>query len=81
MTQSRLQALLDQFAVRFDTSVEASDHSYGCRCPKCLEWWATVGPDEDDDGNPTWGPFTEDEIEAYRQGVGPSHDDPTTVGD
>ena len=44
--------------------VDGSDHPYQCRCPTCLEWWATMGPEE----GGSWGPFTEKEIQEARRG-------------
>jgi len=68
-----LQAFLDRYAEEHDISqdvVVGSDHPYDCRCGTCLAWWATVGPEEDEDGSEGWGPFTREEIEAYREGKG-----------
>ena len=61
-----LQLFLDTFAAQHkipDRFVEATDHPYDCRCEKCMEWWARMGP-EDDTGD-DFGPFTADEIERY----------------
>lgn len=41
-----------------------SSHPYTCRCEVCLNWWVMMGPE--DLANPTYGPFTEAEIEAAR---------------
>ena len=41
--------------------VEGSEHPYQCRCPTCLAWWATMGPED----NHSWGPFSEREIREY----------------
>jgi len=44
---------------------EASDHSYWCKCEKCLAWWVKLGPDPDTNKH---GPFTQDEIDEYLSG-------------
>jgi len=46
-----------------DAFMEASDHNYRCRCPKCLAWWVTIGP-EDTGSEWSFGPFTEAEFIA-----------------
>ena len=28
---------------------KASNHAYECRCDLCKQWWAEVGPEDDDD--------------------------------
>lgn len=58
-----------------DVVMEASSHSYHCRCEKCLQWWVACGPEDTGDG---WGfgPFTEDEFIAAG-GVVPTH--PPTI--
>lgn len=45
---------------------EGSDHSYHCRCATCLDWWASIGPEFKDGKTPTYGPFTEQEIEDHK---------------
>jgi hypothetical protein len=58
---SLLQQRVREEALRNGVSLEvmdASDHDFYCRCPKCKEWWRAVGPE--DDG--TFGPFTSEEI-------------------
>jgi len=61
-----LQAFLDAFAekagIPYDFAA-ASEHPYNCRCDKCLAWWASMGPDEDDG----YGPFEPQEIEEYKR--------------
>ncbi len=47
--------------------VEGSNHPGACRCDICLQWWILMGPEEDEGGNPVYGPFTEAEIEAGKQ--------------
>ncbi len=42
----------------------ASDHPYTCRCGACLNWWATVGPEEGLDGELHYGPFSAEEVQA-----------------
>lgn len=42
--------------------MEESNHSGSCRCDLCLQWWATLGPD--DDGK--YGPFIEAEVSAAK---------------
>lgn len=62
-----IQALLDDLAGQAGISqsfIEAGDHPIVCRCDKCLEWWTTM-PDEDPK-NPSYGPFSAQEVEAYR---------------
>jgi len=64
----RLQQFLDDYAEEHGISqavVEGSDHAYSCRCRVCLEWWATVGPQEDVEWEPQWGPFSREEIEGF----------------
>ena len=43
--------------------MDASNHSYQCRCDSCLHWWVGMGPEDDGDG---WGfgPFTLEEYLA-----------------
>ena len=40
--------------------MEASDHAYGCRCEKCLDWWRTMAVCED--GHWETGAFTVEEL-------------------
>ena len=59
-----LQAFISQFKTAVgisDAFANACDHPFTCRCAACLEWWATMGADEND----IYGPFTKTEIEAY----------------
>ena len=49
----------------FGVFQEASDHNYNCRCDKCLEWWAQMGPDGGDPGD--YGPFTKDEVNGKQK--------------
>lgn len=44
--------------------MEASNHPGSCRCDICLEWWVQMGPDEDSQGEPSFGPFTKEEFLA-----------------
>jgi len=64
-----LQAFLDAFADKAGIEpdfIAASDHAYNCRCQKCLDWWASMGPDGDDPDAPyAYGPFSKEEIDAY----------------
>lgn len=61
-----LQALLDQMASNWnidDAVIAGTDHAYNCRCDTCLKWWVAVGPEyEDEDSEPTFGPFTKEEF-------------------
>ena len=60
-----LQSMLDQMKEGYgitDDFETASNHPYTCRCRGCLMWWVDMGPDEDAMGNPSYGPFTEQEI-------------------
>lgn len=41
---------------------EGSEHRYSCRCETCRRWWKEVGPEIGSDGEPSYGPFTEEEI-------------------
>jgi hypothetical protein len=50
-----------------DEFVQASDHPSLCRCDKCLNWWATMGPDPDYN---SCGPFSLDEVNAKRIKLG-----------
>lgn len=43
-----------------DVLLDGSEHPYGCRCDTCLDWWAQMGPDEDDE----FGPFAPEEVYA-----------------
>lgn len=43
--------------------MDASDHNYRCKCQKCLQWWVTIGPEDNGDGW-SYGPFTEAEYIA-----------------
>jgi len=65
-----LQAFLNSFAEGAGIGpdfIAASDHPYDCRCEKCLAWWASIGPEGDDPDTPgAFGPFTKQEVEAYR---------------
>lgn len=62
-----LQAVIDAMEKEFgitDEFQESSNHPYSCRCDKCLNWWRIMGPDEDDNGDPFYGPFTKEEVEG-----------------
>lgn len=68
-----LRAILDAFADEHGIEQEfrdASAHPYDCRCDKCLAWWCDMGPEDEDD--PTFGPFSADEVESYCQKTGRS---------
>lgn len=57
-----LQSFIDNMAhqLHIDNSfIESCEHPYNCRCPKCLEWWRTIDPDED-----SYGPFSVEKIES-----------------
>lgn len=41
---------------------EATEHPGTCRCELCLQWWATISPN--DDGK--YGPFTKAEVSAEK---------------
>ena len=41
-----------------------SNHPFSCRCPICLRWWVTMGPDGDPSSPDAYGPFTRSEILA-----------------
>lgn len=55
--QELLQKMVDDFEIN-QAIIDASDHPGHCRCDKCREWWASLGPDED--GN--YGPFSQEEM-------------------
>jgi hypothetical protein len=46
---------------------QASDHPYHCRCSLCLAWWAAVGREQQGDGTPSYGPFSQQEVAAYKR--------------
>ena len=57
-----LQDLLNTVAKAWNipqSFIEASDHSYFCRCDGCKEWWRQMGPDPEDE---SYGPFTKEEL-------------------
>jgi hypothetical protein len=49
-----------------DEFAAASEHPYTCRCDICKQWWIDMGP-EDPDEEPSYGPFTVEEIEEARK--------------
>lgn len=60
-----MERIINELQVEFgitNSFREASDHPYNCKCDKCLKWWLAIGPDEDENGEPDWGPFTAEEI-------------------
>ena len=58
------QAIRSIFADEIsDEFMDATEHSYSCRCKSCIMWWVTMGPEEGPDGW-TFGPFTEEEFLA-----------------
>lgn len=61
-----IQNFIDEFVEAFGIEqdfVDASEHPPNCRCDKCLAWWASMGP-EDDEGQ-YFGPFTSAEVKAH----------------
>ena len=65
--EALLDALLAPIAAPERAALaEAREHNYSCRCPRCLSWWAYVGPDDDR----AYGPFTEAEVAQERQRLG-----------
>lgn len=61
-----LQQMIAQIAkdaVVLAVVMEASSHSYHCRCEKCLQWWVACGPEDTNKGW-SFGPFTEAEFVA-----------------
>lgn len=64
MSTIELQKLITSLRAKWNIGqdfVAACDHVYSCRCEKCLQWWATIGPDDGGD----YGPFSLDEIAAF----------------
>ncbi len=53
----------DEVAVILDTK-----HGYECACPRCLTWWALMGPDGGEPG--CYGPFTKDQVNAEQRRIG-----------
>jgi len=45
-----------------------SNHTYDCRCEKCLTWWAMCGPDGGVPGN--YGPFDKAEVNERQRELG-----------
>jgi len=66
--QAFLDTLADMNKAMARMLLEGSSHPRACRCPTCLQWWLACGPEENNDGNPAWGPFTEEEITNATQG-------------
>jgi hypothetical protein len=67
-----LRKAVDILASQFPSHERAvldagSSHDGDCRCDLCREWWALVGPEEDSDGTPSFGPFTASEIGAMAE--------------
>lgn len=52
-----------------DNLIESGNHPYRCRCPKCKQFWKSLGPDPDTN---EYGPFSREEIEGVpnRKGEG-----------
>ena len=44
--------------------MEASDHKSGCRCDKCLNWWAKMWNEHEPEET---GPFTFEEIKSRQE--------------
>lgn len=68
-----LQSFLDSFAESCGIPADfiaAGDHPYTCRCQKCLDWWASMGPDGEPDESGAFGPFSRGEIEDYCEKIG-----------
>ena len=66
-----LQNMIDAFAEAVGIEqdfVDSCEHPYNCTCHKCLKWWATIGPEDEEDM--TFGPFTQEQVEAYCESEG-----------
>ena len=42
--------------------VDSCNHPYGCSCQKCLSFWASMGPEDEEY---SFGPFTREQVEEY----------------
>ena len=63
-----LQAFLDALAEKAGIEqefIDSSAHPYSCKCLKCLNWWAKMGPDGEPDDKYAFGPFARREVEDY----------------
>lgn len=65
--QNFIDTFIENMGIEQDF-VDSSEHPYKCRCDKCLSWWATMGPEDPNDMS--FGPFNQDEVEAYCQEMG-----------
>jgi len=56
--------------------IEATDHPYQCTCPKCLDWWVDMGPEDYDNFGPfSWRQVSDRATERgvpFTRGVKPS---------
>ena len=60
-----LQDFLDAFVMETGIEqdfVDSCEHPYGCSCQKCLNWWARMGPEDEE---MSFGPFTQEQVETY----------------
>ena len=67
-----LQAFVDEFAKKAGITpafMSASDHHRRCRCNICLQWWAKMPDDKNEDGTVDYGPFTAEEVAAAREAL------------
>lgn len=54
--QGLLDAIAEAGGISYDF-IAASEHPYRCTCDSCRSWWLDMGPDEDNRGRLTFGPF------------------------
>lgn len=65
--QPDLQKVLDSLASGMtpaarDALEVGSAHPFTCRCDTCLEWWRQIGPEDGEDKEGNYGPFTRAEV-------------------
>jgi hypothetical protein len=60
--QSFIDTLAEDLGIE-QMFIEASEHPSGCSCEKCLHWWSRIGPEDEE--NPSFGPFSQEQVEAY----------------
>ena len=41
---------------------EGSEHPFSCKCEICKKWWIEMGPEMGPNREPSYGPFTKEEI-------------------
>lgn len=64
MLRAFVNALADALGIPMSFR-QATNHPYTCTCIQCLDWWATVGPEDDPDAPGSFGPFSRDIVEIY----------------